>query len=454
MSAGVYEQLVQRRALDAAYGDPVVFPDRLSLRVADATSRDEAAANVKESQMAKAKGLHAPSSVDLSYQLLRNTTGPDEESTGVKSYVANLPVFEILKLGTKENLRSYIAEYSLKKRNWVHDAIKNTILTEPQRFITRNSGFVIAALGVDVDDGKKVIKLVEPSIINGAQSQGEIRHWVLEAYGEDGAPDDEEVPFYVRAEIIVDADASEVVETAIARNTATPVKSISQAGARGHLDELQESISKVRPDIKIRKSETDVDVYDTRKILQCARLLMPVSVSKNDSAAEKLRAYKNPEQCLTEFSEWYLARDKNPDARTKYEFVIQIAPNAIAEYEYWERHQAWNGSHIWEETKKGGRACRRDKTGKIVWVSPGIIFPVLGAMSEFVEEVSPGTWTIKKPSLFRPAELIQRAVSQFRSVNSDPMLMGRSGGIYDALRYYPATIMEVIRDMKASGALT
>lgn len=49
------------------------------------------------------------------------------------------------------------------------------------------------------------------------------------------------------------------------------------------------------PDIRIRMKETDDNVYDTRKILQYARLLMPPSVSGRDSAAEKLRAYKNPE---------------------------------------------------------------------------------------------------------------------------------------------------------------
>ncbi len=68
---------------------------------------------------------------------------------------------------------------------------------------------------------------------------------------------DEEPPFYVRAEIIVDPDSEEIVETAIARNTATPVKSISQAGARGHLEDLERSIAKVHPEIKIRKSETE-----------------------------------------------------------------------------------------------------------------------------------------------------------------------------------------------------
>lgn len=388
--------------------------------------------------------------IQLNYQLIRNTTSPDETETGVKSFIANLAAFEILKVGTKENLRTYLAEYNPRKRNRVHEAIQNTIETEPTRFITRNSGFVIAASEADIDDNKKTIRLFDASIINGAQSQGEIRKWLDEEYGESGPDEDDEVPFFVRAEIIVDPDPAEVVETAIARNTATPVKSISQAGARGHLDELEKSIQKIRPNVKIRKSETDENVYDTRKILQYARLLMPKEVSNNDAASEKLRPYKNPEQCLSDFSDWYENKVKDPEALAKYQFTVQIAPYAISEYEYWERHAAWNGHHIWDETKKGGRACRRDENNKIVWVSPGIVFPILGAMSEFVTKDSSSKWRIHKPSLFKPNEMVARAVKQFRSVDSDPMQMGRSSGVYDALRIYPGTLVEVMREMKKS----
>lgn len=398
-----------------------------------------------------ANGSHTPSSVQLSYQLLRNTTSPDETRTGVKSFVANLPASEILKLNTKENLRAYLAEYNPKKRNRVHDAIRMTIQSEPQRFITRNSGFVIGATGIEVDDNKKVVNLTDPSILNGAQSQGEIRRWFEDAFGDLPFNNSEDTPFYVRAEIIVDPDADEVVETAIARNTATPVKSISQAGARGHLEELEESIRKVRPAIRIRKKETDEDVFDTRKILQYTRLLMPASVSQNESAAEKLRPYKNPEQCLTDFSDWYENKEKDPVARLKYSFTVQMAPHAISEYEYWERHEGWNGHRLWEETKKGGRACRRDKTGKVVWVSPGLVFPIVGAIGEFVEEQEPGKWIIAKPGVFEPSEMIARAVSQFRGVDSDPMQMGRDANVYDALRIYPHTLVKVMRDMKMSG---
>jgi hypothetical protein len=394
------------------------------------------------------KGKHAPDRVQLSYQLLRNTTSPDEKSIGVQSFVANLPAFEILKLDTKGNLRSYLAEYDPRKRNRVHDAISETIESEPERFIVRNSGFVIAAADVRVDDGEKIVTLIDSSLINGAQSQGEIRRYYESL--EDAEQDLDEIPFYVRAFIIADPDPLEVVETAIARNIATPVKSITEAGARGQLEELEKSISAVIPGARIRKKESDVDVIDTRKVLQLCRLLMPTSVSGNPTAAEKLRAYKNPEQCLTDFCAWFMDKDKSTSDRQKYDFTVQIAPYSLLEYEKWESHPDWNGQKIWAETKKGGRAVRRDKkTKKIVWVSPAILFPLMGAISEFCAKDKKGLWRIQKPKRFREDEMVRRAVNQFRAHNSDPILMGRSEAAYDALRIYPQTLVEVLRDIEA-----
>jgi hypothetical protein len=41
--------------------------------------------------------------------------------------------------------------------------------------------------------------------------------------------------------------------------------------------------------------------------------------------------------------------------------------------------------------------------------------------SEFVEEEGQGSRTIAKPTLFKPAEMIAKSVSQFRSLSSDPV---------------------------------
>ena len=70
--------------------------------------------------------------------------------------------------------------------------------------------------------------------------------------------------------------------------------------------------------------------------------------------------------------------------------------------------------HRGEQTQKGGRVVRRDKKNKIVWVSPGIIFPVMKAMSALVDQDESGEWALNKPSLFKPDDMIRRAVAQFR----------------------------------------
>jgi hypothetical protein len=259
------------------------------------------------------KGKHAPNCVQLSYQLIRNTTSPDEKSIGVQSYVANVPAFEILKVETKSNLRSYLGEYNPRKRNRVHDAIRRTIDLQPDRFIIRNSGFVVTAGDISVDDNTKIVTLTDASVINGAQSQGEIRKYLDDITDPDNPTEPQENPFHVRVTIIADPDPAEVVETAIARNIATPIKSLTEANARGQLNELAARIMEAIPGAKIRMKESDEEGIDARRVLQLARLLMPTSVSGKTEAGEKLRAYKNAEQCLTDFCNWFASKDVNPE---------------------------------------------------------------------------------------------------------------------------------------------
>lgn len=385
----------------------------------------------------------------ISYQLIRNVTSPEEKENGVQTYVANIPAIELKKLGTEDNLRTYIPEHSAKRRNAVHKAIERTIIEEPSRFINRNSGVTIACSKASVNDGASIIAMTGASIINGAQTQGEILRYIAELTEGDEEPD-----FNVRAEIIVDPEHSSIVETAIARNTATRVQDISQAGARGHLNDLRD-VMKSELGVNIRMSETDTDVVETMQVLQYARLLMPSSVSGNNSSAELLRPYKNRAQCLEDFSEWWLAKDKalspteRETAQAKYDFVIQMAPKAWREYAYWENHSGWNNIYIWEQTQKGGRVVRRDKKNKIVWVSPGIVFPVMKAMAAFVQQDDDANWELKKPSLFKPDDMIRRAVAQFRAHDSNPMDMGRSESAYEALLTYPETIVEVMKSANA-----
>lgn len=184
----------------------------------------------------------ANESITISYQMIRNLTSPEEKENGIQTYFANIPISELRKMNTRENLRDYIPgadPYKPAKRNSVHKAIERTIRTESDRFVNRNGGITLTCSSIVVDDKERTAELSLDSVINGAQTRGEVLRY-LDSFDQDQLELEQDEPdhFHVRAEIIVDPDHASVVETAIARNSASPVKSISQAGGRGQLDEL------------------------------------------------------------------------------------------------------------------------------------------------------------------------------------------------------------------------
>jgi AIPR protein len=381
----------------------------------------------------------------LPYNLIRNLTSPDEKANGVQTWFANVNARDILNVGTQDNLRSYIAEHSPSKRNSVHKQIENTIQELPDRFINRNSGITITCTSCEIDDAQKIARLESASIINGAQTQGELKRY-FEREDSDGAD------FMIRAEIVMEPQRDQIVEIAIARNTATAVKSVSQAGARGYLTDLKESIENALPGETLQMSETDTVGLNTQAVLQWTRLLMPPKLLMLGAGPARNFAYKQGGKCLADFSDWALNSKSDPGAKKFYDFTVQIGPAAIREYRYWEQHDSWNGHRLHEFGKKsdkphGGRPVRRDRaTGKVTWVAPGILFPIMSALSAFVRQKN-GQWVLEKPSRsFKEDELIRRAVSQFRALDRDVALMGRSEGAYDALSIYTETIADVLAE--------
>src|SRR5580704_8475568 len=151
--------------------------------------------------------------VRLSYLKIRDVTTKDEEATVASTYVAVLPAAEILKIGTDGNLRSYIPAHEGKKRNLVHKAIARTIRETSDRFSQLNSGFLIGASKIAVDDNKKVVTLKNASVNNGAQSQGEIQFYCEECAKRGDTPHE----FAIRCELSIEADASTRTDIAVAR---------------------------------------------------------------------------------------------------------------------------------------------------------------------------------------------------------------------------------------------
>ncbi len=390
-----------------------------------------------------AQGHHVESELySLKYDVIRNLTSTPEKENGVQTWFANVSAREIVSIGTTDNLRSYIAEHSSTKRNGVHKQIENTINEMPDRFINRNSGVTITCTNCEIDDNKKIAKLTNASIINGAQTQGEIKRYFA------SLDEDDRADFLLRAEIIMDPVPESIVEIAIARNTATAVKSVSQAGARGYLTDLKLSIEAGLPGETLQLSETDTEGLNTQSVLQYARLLMPADLLGERSPPRNF-AYKQGGKCLSDFSNWASNRSSDENARKLHDFIVEIAPSAVREYRKWESHDGWNGHRLHERGRSGekpigGRPVRRDKrTSKVIWVAPGILFPVMSALSAFATRKS-GRWALDKPELFKEDELIRRAVQQFRAHNREVTVLGRSEAAYDALSIYTETIASVL----------
>ena len=214
----------------------------------------------------------------------------------------------------------------------------------PDRFINRNSGITITCIKCDVDDNNRTATLTNASIINGAQTQGEIKRYFAEPDEDGSQPAD----FLVRCEIIMEPSHDQIVEIAIARNTATSVKSVPQAGAQ--LTDLKASIEAALPGETLQMSETDIEGLNTQSVLQCSRLLMPERLL-GDKAPGRNFAYKQGGKCLADFGRWAQVRNSDQDAKRLYEFTVQIAPIALQEYRRLERHDGWNTHRLHEKGK-------------------------------------------------------------------------------------------------------
>lgn len=400
--------------------------------------------------------------VQLRYESIRNLTSPEEKANGARSYFANIPIAELLKLDTAANLRSYIPGHPGKKRTQTHKAIGETLRSKTDRFIQMSSGITVSARDVIVDDNKKLVTVDRGSIINGAQTQGEIRFFLEEL---SLLPDDdEEAPeYHARVEFIVDPDDEFIVSAAIARNTATNIQRISMAGKKRYFDELNDTFRKKFPDLELSMNETDIgdQFVDTQRLLQVLWAMMPehlLPASKRRSVADaRLKSYKNRAYCLIDFEADVVMKDRDADedpamlpqvralleteiaaAKARYQYFVDLAGVGWEQYLKWRHHEGWSGLYLKEST----RAIRRSDDGHVV--ADGVIFPILAAMSYFVgQSGKTGKWKLKIPPIFDDVEMLDAARDQLSTHKGNPMHMGRDAGVYEALSLLPKMVMRL-----------
>ncbi len=395
----------------------------------------------------------------LSYDTIRNMTSPEEKANGARSYFANVPIVELLKLDTAANLRDYIPDHPGKQRTQAHKAIGQTLRERSDRFIQLSSGITVAASDIEIDDNKKVATVTKGSIINGAQTQGEIRLFLDEMkeaaaeVGESFIPD-----FHARVEFMVDPEAAFVVDAAIARNTSTNIQRISMAGKKRYFDDLDASFSKLFPDSHLAKSETDTgdEFVDTMRLLQVLWVLLPEKLlppSNRSTAEARLKSYKNRAFCLVDFEKDVVDKDNATDPRIKmmaaerYQCMIDLAGPGWEQYLRWRHHPNWAGRRLREST----RAIRRTADGSYT-VADGVIFPILAAMSLFIEkDRETGKYGFEIPEVFDQEDMIEAARDQLTAHKGNPMLMGRNAAVYEAMTMLTRMVLRV-SDRLAAGA--
>jgi hypothetical protein len=369
--------------------------------------------------------------VAFHYNTLRNISAPEDVGADRRVYAGNAPARAFVNLPEDENVRTYIVTAEGKKRQRltdVHRRIRETLENSPEDFVLLNSGIVIVARDIEVDEKSKVATLKNPSIINGSQTRGELQHYLSEF------PEDKQAVVSCKFELVVMDDDDLIAEVSIARNFQNDVATLSIVGRKGILDELEKHLQAADPSIMLRKSETDrsENYYDTEKLLQVITALIPAELwpkPKERDDPKKVYTYSMKSKCLKEFQAIH-SRAKDPDAeahaaaKALYSFYLDMAPVAHTLYHRWKKHSGFEGT--------GLRAIEREGR-QIVDVPDGIIFPILASLSAFAKPVR-GRWQIVPPEAFSDLEIIQAAKKQYMLVvHSNPWNMGKNQAIYSSL---------------------
>jgi hypothetical protein len=372
--------------------------------------------------------------VELPFHCIRKVSSPEDIENNRIVYSGQLPIASIVDLSTNENVRGYLREAEGKSKRTptkVHIAILDTLKECPDQFSVLNGGVVIVASSCEVFEKQRTLELVQPSIINGSQTQGVIKDFIAEK----GDTND----IHIKFELIITDDDDLIAEISIARNFQNDVQSISIAGRRGQLDELEKKLQKDYPSLRLQKSETELPADDTNyiqteKLLQVIAALLPRTLWWKPGEFNKVYTYSRKATCLKDFQEVFEGRSREGDPGQKrfeaiYQFYLDMAPQAYTIYERWKQHQGFAGC--------GLRSIERDSR-MITDVPDGLIFPIIASLSEFTVKTKSG-WTISMPKQLDETELIRTAKSAYMEIaKSKPEIMGKTKACYSALQQITA----------------
>lgn len=365
----------------------------------------------------------------VEFNSLRNVTPPEEEKVGRKRYCGNAYAGAFFEIPDHMNIRDYLQTEvngkPIKKSTLVNDAMRSQLEGDRSLFPILNGGITIISSAITVDDKEKRIVLESPSIINGSQTRGVLKDYFLEF------PPSKENPLpSVDFEVILCTDERIAAEIAIARNYQNAVQPLSTYGARQVFKDFEAALRKRDPNVKLRKSETDVgpEYWDTEKIIQVVTAMMPGTVNmprplKGKSGNDGIRvyAYAGKAVCLKDFAEVQSRAAEFVDAKNFFE---DVAYDAWAEYKKLRSYPGFSGLHA--VTKVKG-AVGEDG------VPTGIVFPIMSALGKLAVRKLDGRWEFKIPRDFDLDDLCKQAKTTYQIPGpgrSNPQTMGKELACY------------------------
>ena len=369
----------------------------------------------------------------LHYLTLRTVTSPEDKESGRKRYCGIAKANEFFDLNSDENVRGFLGtdeEGRKRKATLVNKAIRDTINERRDLFPALNSGLVIVARSVTVDDDGGQAKLHHAGIINGAQTNG-----VVGTYFKDH-PEDTNYPS-VNFELIVTDDEELIADISIARNFQNRVNDLSIYGRQGLFDELERVMQQDDPLIMLRKSETDFgdDYVDTEKLIQVLTVILPSDVAvpsaekskKTPETLYRVYAYRHRSRCLKDFATVMEESGAWPEARNCF---LDLSSDAWTLYTRLKSEQSFSGLQCVTGIK--------DRNGQKVvtpdGVPDGIVFPILSALSRFIRHTK-GGWKLDVPKGFPWKALYDQArIQETTTAHHDPQTMGKRADCYVALR--------------------
>lgn len=380
------------------------------------------------------------------YRTLRNISCPEDKAAKREVYFGQASGKSFLNLPNHRNVREYLTDTPGKKRKTptqINRAIAFTLETNPEDFPFLNTGITVVAHSVEIDDKAKEVTLIEPSIINGAQTQGELAEYYQSKIYNEILPEDIKVTF----ELIVTSDDDLINEISISRNFQNNVMAISIAGKRGLLKELDERFKKHHPGLFLKQSETDRDEYfvKTERVLQVITALMPSElwpIKKDKERPNKVFTYSQKAKCLRMYTDTVTAAHDPNDQNHKvskelYNFYLDLVGDAWTLYQSWKTHQGFRGS--------GLKCIKRNPNGSIKEVPDGMVFPIIASLSIFVTKSTKG-WKLKIPEAFDDKQIIISAKTALMEIaNSNPNTMGKNKSCYSQLSQITSIYAQFLR---------